>query len=76
MMDAMKKGQPHRTSAKLALHVVDVLQALHESAELGLRITTQTKCEQPPGLPPDAGDEYFLDLLSPPPPASIVAIDA
>ena len=51
MAVAMKNGRPHRASGEMACHVVDVINAIHESAESGKRLDMVTTCEQPKALP-------------------------
>ena len=40
-------GRRPSVEAELAFHVLDVMQALHESAELGRHITLESTCQQP-----------------------------
>jgi predicted dehydrogenase len=51
---AVLDGRAPRASGELALHVVDVLRALEESARTRTRLATTTTCERPPPLPPNA----------------------
>ncbi|MEO6846284.1 MAG: Gfo/Idh/MocA family oxidoreductase [Chthoniobacterales bacterium] len=50
------KKKPHRATGELGLHVVEVMEAFHESANKGRRISLKTTCCQPAplkhGLPP------------------------
>ena len=47
MADAIVAGRPHRASGDLALHVLEVIEALHESAKEGRALTMQTTVERP-----------------------------
>lgn len=47
----IKNNRPHRANGQMATHVVDILNALHESSDQGVRIDLQTTCEQPKPLP-------------------------
>ncbi|HEY3079497.1 MAG TPA: Gfo/Idh/MocA family oxidoreductase [Chloroflexota bacterium] len=51
MAVAIKSGRPHRASGEMAAHVVDIVNALHESADQGKRIDLQTTCARPRPLP-------------------------
>ncbi len=43
--------RPHRCHSDLALHVLDVMQSLHEAAEKGQHLTVKSRCERPTPLP-------------------------
>lgn len=51
MAAAWRMGRPHRASGSLALHVLDVMQALLEAAESGTRMGTSSHVERPAPLP-------------------------
>jgi predicted dehydrogenase len=53
---AIGHGRPHRATGELGAHVVDILNAIHESADEGRRIELQTTCARPAALPPDRPD--------------------
>jgi len=53
---AIKRGRPHRASGEMGAHVVDILNAIHESADEGRRIELQTTCARPEALPLDLPD--------------------
>ena len=48
---ALIVNRPHRCHSDLALHVLDIMQSLHEAAEQGQHITIQSRCERPAPLP-------------------------
>ncbi len=50
---ALRSGRPHRASGELAFHVLDVMQALLESAEAGRHVPLASTCERPEPLPTD-----------------------
>lgn len=50
MAYAMRTGSPHRANETLAYHVLDIMQALHESAREGQHITLSSTCERPAPL--------------------------
>lgn len=49
---ALRTGQPHRADARLAYHVVDVMQSILESAELGTSRDIESTCERPAPMAP------------------------
>jgi predicted dehydrogenase len=51
MVLAASSGQPHRASGDLALHVVDVLQAIIEASESGRTVSIDSTIERPEPLP-------------------------
>jgi predicted dehydrogenase len=53
MAVAIKNGRPHRANGEMGAHVVDILNALHESSDTGRRIDLRTTCHQPQALPVD-----------------------
>ncbi|WP_298805262.1 Gfo/Idh/MocA family oxidoreductase [uncultured Pseudokineococcus sp.] len=44
---ALRTGAPHRASAEVALHVVDVMARLEEASATGASVATTTTCERP-----------------------------
>ncbi len=59
---ALNVERPHRCHSDLAFHVLDVMQALHESSDAGKHMSIKSTCEQPAPLPlevqgGDLGDE-------------------
>lgn len=52
MAVAMRNGRPHRASGEMGAHVVDIVNAIHESSDQGRRIDLQTTCTRPQPLPP------------------------
>jgi predicted dehydrogenase len=61
MACAIAQGRPHRASGELALHVLEVMEALERSSVEGRRIRIETICERPEVVPMGAGEEVFLD---------------
>jgi predicted dehydrogenase len=57
---ALQSGRPHRCSAEMAFHVVDVINALHESSAENRHILLESTCERPAPLPPDL-DDWTID---------------
>ncbi len=50
MAYAMRNGRPHRANETLAYHVLDIMQALHESAREGRHIQLSSTCSRPAPL--------------------------
>ncbi|HEX8236360.1 MAG TPA: Gfo/Idh/MocA family oxidoreductase [Abditibacteriaceae bacterium] len=48
---AIKQERPHRASGELAYHVLDLMQAFHDSSREGRHIEMQSTCERPAPLP-------------------------
>lgn len=48
---AISANRPHRCHSDLAFHVLDVMQAFHESSSEGRHITVESSCERPAPLP-------------------------
>ncbi len=53
MAVAIKNGRPHRANGRMTSHVVDIMNALHESSDQGKRIELVTSCDRPKPLPVD-----------------------
>jgi predicted dehydrogenase len=51
MAYALVANRPHRCHSDLAYHVLDVMQALHESSVQGKHILIESRCEPPAPLP-------------------------
>lgn len=49
MIRAIQEGGPHRASAEMAQHVVDIINAFDDSAASGQSCTLTTTCERPKG---------------------------
>lgn len=44
---ALREKRPHRASAEMAYHVLEVMEACHESSLAGRHIEIQSRCERP-----------------------------
>lgn len=51
MVLAERGGRPHRASGEMALHVLDIMQAVHEASDSGCAIELTTSCDRPAILP-------------------------
>ncbi|WP_219412616.1 Gfo/Idh/MocA family protein [Pseudonocardia nigra] len=51
LADALAAGRPHRASAEVALHVLDVMQTLLEAGHAQASLPVTTRCEQPEPVP-------------------------
>lgn len=56
MAYAIQSGRPHRASGALAFHVLDIMQALEESAEQSEHITINSTLDQPLAIPSGLAD--------------------
>ena len=61
MAAAIQRGRPHRCSAQLAYHVLDIMQALHEASSSGELVTLQSACARPAALPAGAAEGLIAD---------------
>ncbi|MDF0601670.1 Gfo/Idh/MocA family oxidoreductase [Psychromarinibacter sp. C21-152] len=52
MAQAIVDGRPHRCALELALHVVDVMDAILKAGETGTWVTLSTTCARPAALSP------------------------
>ena len=53
MVEAIAEGRPHRATAELAAHVVDVARSILASSENGSAVAVDSTAERPEALPPD-----------------------
>ncbi len=51
MAAGILKGRPHRANGDLAFHVLDIMQAVHESSDHGVAIPLTSTVERPEPLP-------------------------
>ena len=51
MADTIASERPHRASGGLALHVLEVMHAVHEASETGRHVALTTTCCRPEHLP-------------------------
>ena len=61
MMWAQRTGRPHRASATLALHVLDIMTSALASADSGHKATLSTSCERAEPMRFDLPDNTFDD---------------
>jgi predicted dehydrogenase len=61
MMWAQRTGRPHRASATLALHVLDIMTSALSSVESGQKATLSTTCERAEPMRFDLPDNTFDD---------------
>ena len=52
MADAILHDRPFRASGEMAIHVIDIMQSIMESAANGSAVTLRTSCPVPEPLPP------------------------
>lgn len=51
MAHAIRSNRPHRASAEMAYHVLDVALSLEESAQREAHVAVESRCERPARLP-------------------------
>lgn len=61
MAAAIQEQRPHRANGKLALHVLEVLDALELSSRSGKHVEINSTCEQPTPLPKGSNEGVFLN---------------
>jgi len=59
MAYAIQSGRPHRASGDLALHALDIMCALEESAARGEHVAVESTLTQPSALPAGLADGEF-----------------
>ena len=47
MAEAIEEGRPHRASAELAYHVLDIMHSIHSASASGKYIKLKSKCKRP-----------------------------
>jgi predicted dehydrogenase len=50
MAEAIDEGRPHRASAELAYHVLDIMHGIHDASSMGKHIKVKSKCKKPAAL--------------------------
>lgn len=51
MSAAVRSGRKHRAGGEMAFHVLDIMQAFHESSDTGRHVQLTSACEKPLALP-------------------------
>ncbi|MEZ5936570.1 MAG: gfo/Idh/MocA family oxidoreductase, partial [Alphaproteobacteria bacterium] len=60
MAAAIQIGRPHRASGALALHVLEVMDALGRSSDEGRHLDIESRPERPAPLPEGVDEQVFL----------------
>jgi predicted dehydrogenase len=47
MAEAIEEDRPHRASAEMAFHVLDIMHGIHEASSAGRHIKLKSKCKRP-----------------------------
>ena len=61
MVRAMASGRPHRASAELSCHVLELMESSITASETGRHVEPSTTCERPAALPAGLPDDTFDD---------------
>ena len=59
MACAIQKKRPHRASAEMAAHVVDVMHTLIDSGEKKKEVNIESTCSRPLSLPPQMAEKII-----------------
>jgi len=59
MAMAIRANRPHRASGVLALHVLEVMEAMDRSSVEGRHIAVESRCDRPEPLPFGEGEEVL-----------------
>lgn len=59
MAAAIRQGRAHRAGGELALHVLEVLEAIERAANEGRHVMIKSGCPRPEALPLGEGEEVF-----------------
>jgi predicted dehydrogenase len=60
MAAALRAGRPHRADGDVALHVLEIMEALIRSSEEGRHIAIDSRPDRPAPLPEGDGEHVFL----------------
>jgi hypothetical protein len=47
----MTEDAPHRANAEMALHVLEIMEAIHVASDTGRHVELTTRCSRPQPLP-------------------------
>jgi predicted dehydrogenase len=50
MAEAIDEGRPHRASAELTYHVLDIMHGIHDASASGRHFKVKSKCKKPAAL--------------------------
>lgn len=59
MASAIRTGRASRVDARLARHVLEIMEGLHESSDTGRHIVLRSTCDQPASVPPRLPEGHF-----------------
>ena len=60
LVAALRTGRRHRANDQIALHALEIMEAIHVSAEQGRHVELTTTCERPAPMRNDL-PEFVLD---------------
>jgi predicted dehydrogenase len=56
MVVAMRNGRPHRANDEIAMHALDIMQAVHEASDTGRQVLLTSTCVRPEAMRADLPD--------------------
>jgi len=56
MAMAIATGRDHRANERIAMHALDIMQAIHESSDQGRHVVLTSTCERPAAMRADLPD--------------------
>jgi predicted dehydrogenase len=56
MVMALRNGKPHRANDEIALHALDIMQAVHEASDTGSQVVLTSTCARPEPMRSDLPD--------------------
>lgn len=51
MAQAIRSGRPHRADERIAVHALEIMEAIHVASERGTHVDLTTSCERPAAMP-------------------------
>ncbi len=60
MAQAIRTGRPHRANDAVAMHALDIMQAVHDASTSGTYVTLSSSCDRPAAMRADLPD-WILD---------------
>ena len=65
MADAIAQGRPHRASADMALHIMEIIEAVRRSSADGRTIAIHSRCARPAPIAHDIAGAAEIQPFGP-----------